>query len=321
MLKTSGRNIPQAAGRSRYVPLLMLVFVNLLWAAQYPAFKIAGGRMPPAVLGFWVLLGASLLLWPVLIRERVRPGAGSGSRWDRRAPFEFLTLAVLGVLPPSVLMAWGIARSTASNASILSLTIPVLMSALGVVLLGERITRLRIYSLAIALIGTALISCSDFSARLLSVGDLPGNAMILTACAGSAFYNVYGKRLLRRFSGLEVLLYGDVAAMAGCLGIVLAAGEAEALRPTAYGLDVWCSVAVLAALSWGLAMVAWMWVLERVEASRVSVSIYLLPLFGVLLSAAALGERLEAGQCVGAVLILAGTYLVTVHEADMLPAG
>ena len=44
----------------------------------------------------------------------------------------YVLLGVLGIIPPSVLLSWGIAHSSASNAAILSLTIPVLMTLLGV---------------------------------------------------------------------------------------------------------------------------------------------------------------------------------------------
>ena len=39
-----------------------LILVNLLWAAQYPAYKIAGDGMESAALNFWTLLFAAVLL-------------------------------------------------------------------------------------------------------------------------------------------------------------------------------------------------------------------------------------------------------------------
>ena len=55
-------------------------------------------------------------------------------------------------------------------------------------------------------------------------------------------------------------------------------------RVTGYSGATWIAVAVLGFLSWGVAMILWMWVLNRLEVGQISTSIYLLPLFGLILS-------------------------------------
>jgi len=71
---------------------------------------------------------------------------------------------------------------------------------------------------------------------------------------------------------------------------------------------------VLSALSWGLAMVLWMFLLKRLDVSQASVSIYLLPFLGVLISAATLHEKITAPMIVGGLVTLAGTILITTLE-------
>ena len=44
--------------------------MNFLWAAQYPAYKIAGNSMESATLNFWTLLLAAFLLVPLWLREK-----------------------------------------------------------------------------------------------------------------------------------------------------------------------------------------------------------------------------------------------------------
>ena len=81
-----------------------------------------------------------------------------------------------------------------------------------------------------------------------------------------------------------------------------------------YGSAVWMALAVLSVFSWGLAMVIWMFLLKRLDVSQASVSIYLLPFLGVLISAVTLGEKITLTMVVGGAVTLAGTILITSLE-------
>jgi drug/metabolite transporter (DMT)-like permease len=279
--------------------------VNLLWAAQYPAYKIASDHMGVATLNFWVLLLASAILAPLVIRQRRSVPRGT------RVWFEFGMLALLGIIPPSVLLAWGVAHSSGANAAILSMTIPVLMSIMGVMMLGERLTIIRIVSLFLALVGTLLISRSDLAGSSFRSDLLLGNAVIFLAGAGSAFYNAYAKRLLDKFTEAEILLYGYLTAIVPCAIIAVAAGEHPFYDVRAFPLSAWLAVICLGGLSWGFAMVLWMWVLNRIEVSQASVSVYMLSIFGVILSTIMLHERLGLVQLLGGLVVVVATLFAT----------
>lgn len=161
----------------RFVNLGTLVLVNLLWAAQYPAYKIASDHMSVAALNFWTLLLATVLLLTFRGWRRLKQSAPA-PKLDQRSMVDFLLLGTLGLLPPSLMLSWGIAHSTAGNAAIIQLTIPVLMVLLAVLLLGERVTWLRIASLAIALVGTVLTSRRELGDARMGSVMLTGNIVI-----------------------------------------------------------------------------------------------------------------------------------------------
>ena len=294
-----------APAKHRFLYFCCLVAVNLLWAAQYPAYKIASDHMGVATLNFWTLLLSSALLAPFAIRQHNRVPRSA------RVWFHFAILALLGIIPPSVLLAWGVAHSTGANAAILSMTIPVLMSIMGVFLLKERLTLIRIVSLLLALAGTVLISHSDLQGSSFRRDLLIGNAVIFVAGAGSAFYNAYSKKLLETFSEVEVLLYGYLISVAACAAIALTTGEHAFYDVRAFPLSAWIAVACLGGFSWGLAMVLWMWVLKRIAVSQASVSVYMLSIFGVLLSAIMLHERPGMMQIIGGIIVVIATVLAT----------
>ena len=298
--------------KAAWINLAALILVNLMWAAQYPAYKVAGDSMGAAALNFWTLVFASVLLIPLWLRQRLK--RREPKRFERKILLEYLALGLLGIIPPSVMLSWGIAHSSASNAAILSLTIPILMTALGVVMLKEKLTLVRILCLFLGLTGTVLVSTSDLSQASLSRNLLLGNLVILIAGGGSAFYNTYSKDLLARYSELEVLIYSYAVATVGCALISMVFESKPFYHITGYSRETWLAIAVLGMLSWGVAMILWMWVLKRLEVGQIATSIYLLPLFGLILSVLTVHDRITLPQILGGVLTVVGTAILTLFE-------
>ena len=294
----------------------LLIVVNGMWAAQYAAYKTASSQMGPVTVSAWTFLFATLILLPFLFKERFRHHDRMRRSWNRRDLTGFLIIGVFGLVPASAFLAWGTERSTASNASLIYLTVPILTALLASVILGERMTWIRWLSLGVSLSGVLLLSRSDLHEQSLVRGEfLAGNLLVLLACASSSFYNVYCKDLLRRFSSLEVLVYGYAMAIVLSIPLLVWAEPVAWSQIRAYTAATWLSVFVLSVFSWGLAMVLWMFVLRRLDVSQASVSIYLLPFLGVLISAVTLHERITASMLVGGAITLAGAVMITVAES------
>jgi drug/metabolite transporter (DMT)-like permease len=209
----------------------------------------------------------------------------------------------------------GLQRSLASNGAVITLTIPVLMALLAALLLGERMTGLRWLAFALAIAGVLLTSDIDWrSVRILDGRYLLGNLLIFLSCAGSAFYNVFSKKLLDRFSAAEVVVYSFLVADAVLLAILVGWEPLSWAGLAALGPLTWINLALIGLFSLGLSMVLYFWVIQRIDVTQASLSVYLLPVFGVVLSTATLGERLRFELIAGGVLVFLGTFLVTVYE-------
>jgi len=296
----------------------LLVLVNAMWAAQYPAYKTATSRAGPVAISLWTFLIAALVLIPFFLRER-QGAAKPAARFDWKG---FVLLALLGLIPGSAILAWGTALSTASNAALLYLTLPVITAVMAVTLLREKMTLVRWGSLLLALAGVLIVSGPDWHhADLHSMRFLGGNLVILLAVTGSAFYNVFSKRLLSTYTPLEVLIFGYLIAAGLSVPLVLWMEPSSVAAMRTYTPGVWASLLVLSVFSWGLAMVLWMHLLKRLDVSQASVSIYLLPLLGVLFSAVLLKERITPAMLAGGALTLAGTVLITSADTPGVEEG
>jgi drug/metabolite transporter (DMT)-like permease len=178
-----------------------------------------------------------------------------------------------------------------------------------------KMTLVRWASLFIALAGVLILSDVDWRHLQLTSGRfLLGNMLVLVACTASSFYNVFCKELLRRFTPLEVLIYGYLLAVVVSLPFLVWVEPISWAAVRSYKLSTWFAVLVLSVFSWGLAMVVWAILLKRLDVSQASVSIYLLPFFGVIISALALKEKITPTMIVGGLVTLAGTILITSLE-------
>lgn len=272
--------------------------------------------MSVSSLSMYTFLFAILTLLPFFLRERRAArcvSQGNTLRQRRLDIRPWLLLGIVGLLPPSILMSWGIEHSSGSNAAILTLSIPILMLVTAVPLLGERFTFTRFGTLLLAIVGTVLVSFDDLAGGTFNRSTLIGNLVIFAACGGSAFYNIYSRRLLNRFTGLQVLVCGYAVAAVLCAGASLTLDTRHFYDVAGLPASAWIAVAALGILPWGIAMILFMWLLKRLDIGQVSVSIYLLSFFGVLLSAAMLDEQIRPAQLMGGLIVgtaalLAGSY-------------
>ena len=76
----------------------------------------------------------------------------------------------------------------------------------------------------------------------------------------------------------------------------------------------WTAFAFLAIFMYGVSMLLFFHVLQHLEVTVASMSLYLVPVFGVLLAAGILGERLSSLALIGAAIVLVSTVLVMKYE-------
>src|SRR5580704_5989091 len=170
----------------------LLAMACLIWSAQGTAVKFLDRQMGPVAITFVPFYITTLLLVPLLIRKRRANPDGARPTWSDWGKF---TLAgVLGQVLAQLGMTWGISRSLASNGAVLNLMIPVITAVLASFMLREKLSPLRIASLAIGLVGVMLMSMEDLRhVSFLDMKYLVGNSLILVGCFGSSFYNTYCK--------------------------------------------------------------------------------------------------------------------------------
>ncbi len=298
---------------SRLRDWFLLIACNLIWASQFVLAKLVQEQMGPVFATLLPMALATLCLVPLVRREqrqRGRPSRIAGADLAR-----FALIGVLGQVVAQLGVTWGVRLAPASNAALLSLTLPIATAVLAYLLLGERMTFIRWVSFAFAIVGVLQCSGVDWSElRFASGGVAIGNVLIMLGVLGSSFYNVYGKKLLHRYSPLELLLYSYYAVLVCLIPLTLYLEPGSIQSVAAFGPKVWLGIFLLAAFQYFLSMILFLTVLTRLDAAQAGLSNYLIPFFGLVIAAVVLGERLTLRMTVGGLVVLASTLLVTVYE-------
>jgi drug/metabolite transporter (DMT)-like permease len=284
---------------------------NLMWALQFTCVKLVQDQVGSLFTVWGPMTLATLMLYP-LVRHEAK--SGPPARRRRSDVLIFILLALLGVFPAQVLTTWGTRLSLASNAALLMLSLPVSTAILAFIFLGERMTRVRWLSFGLAIIGVVL--CSDIEFRTLNFGRsyLFGNALIFAGTLGSAFINSYSKKLLERYSPLEMLFMMYLAAVIVLTPLVLVQEGGVFSRIPEFTMRTWMGLALLTFFHNFLSMVLFLKALTKLDATQAALSNYLITFFGLPIAAIWLGERLTPLAIVGGILVLGSTLLITLRD-------
>jgi drug/metabolite transporter (DMT)-like permease len=287
-----------------------LIAVNAMWAFQFVGARIATQELGAVLVTLLPLALATLLVMPFAKLD------GDIFRVEHRSILiDVILLGTLGVLPSQLFGVFGVQRTLASNASVLSLTVPVFTAISASLFLHERMTKLRWLSFVAAILGVCLISMKDIrDTSLFSLEYIGGNLWVLASCAGSAFNNSYSRRVLSRLSPAQVLVWTFIVADLE-LAVLCEIMYPESWRQLAHlEVSVWGSLIFIAIFSQGVSMLLYFAVIQAVEVMRATLSMYLLPLFGLIFSVVLLREALTVSMMAGGLLVFFSCFLVTVYE-------
>ncbi|WP_255171737.1 DMT family transporter [Natrononativus amylolyticus] len=295
-----------------YLFVLAPLLAAALWGGLYVVSKWGFNTVPPLTLAFLRITVGSIAL---LIIVRLKYPNRTTSRRD------VLGFTALGVVVAVSIVTQfvGTDLTTASQGSLITVLTPVFTVALGIVVLGERLTGRLLTGLVLAAVGTIIVLSGQYDLTDLRGGATVGIGMLLIASATWAVYTVWGKPLIERYSALETAAYSSAVAVP--VTGILVPYEILTTEFSPHLLLVTPSI-VVAILYLGLAGTAGAWYLwykgmEYGDASVVSAFFFAQPVVGAAFGAVFLGEQLGSRFLIGGVVMAVGVYLVaTTHSTE-----
>jgi len=288
----SQTSLAEVAAQQR---LAILALVAGALAIAFAPIFVRLSETGPAATAFWrVALAVPVLM---VLAHRARPGMKTNVpvRWP---------VILCGLFFAVDIGVWhySIEYTTVANAALLANLAPVFVALAAWALFGERITRLFILGMALAILGAALLTGASFSLDPQQVyGDMFG---VLTA----VFYGAYQlsvARLRRLHSAFSIMAWSSLFSAFGLLTGTVLLGE-NLLPQTAAGWSVLFGIALISQVG-GQTLITYAFAHLPVSFSSVSLLIH--PIMSAVLAWVLLGEVLTWTHLIGAVVILAGIYL------------
>ena len=276
---------------------LMFVVIAPM-AACYPAIDVGLAFAPPLrFAGARTFLGGLVLLLVLVIRRKPLWPEARLARW-------ILPLGLLATTLTFGAMFASPAYTGAGIASILGNTQPLIIIVLAALFLSEQIGWSKALALLLGLAGVTLLALPALSAP--TGHPFLGAILALGSSVSAAVASVTVKRLRPCKDLLSLTAWQLIAGSVVLLGLSMVFEPQGTIAWTGgfVGLLLFLALAGTALSTW-----LWFWLLQRAEVGRLSLYLFLVPVAGLLIAMGGFGERLNALQGGGAILILSAVAL------------
>jgi drug/metabolite transporter (DMT)-like permease len=290
-------------------PLTMLLSAAC-WGVGTVMSKSALFYFPPLLLLIVQLMASCAVLWTAVLMSK------TPVNWS----WASIRHGWIGILEPGlayVFGLFGLAQTSATSASLISATEPIMTIVLAWLLLREAIGRRTMGIIGVALVGTFIMSMYGAEGQGQS---LLGDGLLLASILCAAFYGVMSRQSISHLPPLHMTAvqhtFGLLCALC-FLPVALMAGEANQLASVP--MDAWLAAVVTGIVQYALAFLLYMQALKQMTATHASVYLMAVPLFGITGSALFLGEQLSILQMVGTAMILYALIRLKTAPVDAPP--
>ncbi|MBK9099452.1 MAG: EamA family transporter [bacterium] len=288
---------------SPYVVFSLMLMYTLVASVCYTAIK-AGLEYSPAIrfAGLRTLIGGiSLIILLLVLRKPILP---------RRDLVKWII--PIGILSTSITFGFMFTSpefTGAGIATVLGNTSPLIIIVLAALFLNEKITIVKITSLILGITGIIFIFADAFTSE--NTGAFFGAILATGTSAGIAVTAVLLKWLK---PGSDLISFTGWQLIAG--GLLLLAGSFF-FEPV--GTEIWSGffiglVIFLGVIGTAFTEISWFWLLQKYDAGKLSLYLFLTPVFGLLIAFAAFGETLQPLEVVGIIIVISALGLTLFNE-------
>lgn len=280
---------------------IALLLVTVIYAANYTIAKeVMPKYFTPDALVFMRILTGMIVFWLF-----------ASIKTEKVEKADITRLILCGIFGAAVnMLAFfkGLNLTTPINASLILLLVPILVLTISAVFLNEPITKLKSVGIILGLLGAGFLVINGRSVSLSSNG-LVGDLLVCLNSTSYAIYLILVKQLMMKYNTMTVLkwvfTFGFIAIFPFTIGAFL---EADF---TNIPINIWWAIAFILI---GVTVLTYLfnaYALQFVNASVVSIYIYLQPLFASIIALSYGKDNLDIGKVLAYLLIFSGVLMVS----------
>ncbi|WP_205729137.1 DMT family transporter [Ferrimonas sediminicola] len=270
-----------------------LVFAMMLWASSFIALKLAFVSYDPwtVIAGrMWVATLCFLVMWKRVMRFEYRSG-------------DWKVLLILVLAEPClyfILEAMALQYTSAGQAGMVTSLAPLLTAVVAFVFLRERLSRIAVMGLSIA-IGGVLLLGTDGHGSDAAPDPMLGNALEFGAMLCAAICSVCLKHLSGRYSALTLTALMSFAGLIFFTPLAMIQGNSWHWNSQGIGAIVFLGAFVTLG-----AYLLYNYAIAHMPVTRAASFVNLIPVFTLVLAYLILGERMTLVQLAACVLVMIG---------------
>lgn len=285
---------------------LLIMIACLLWGSSFVATRYAltaGGLGIFTLLAGRFLIASLILILLTLIRGRQKLNSK-----------DLLRLLAMGIIYPGLYFLFettGLTRIPAFLASIIIAGIPALTGIIAHVFLKERMGLRGWGGIFLSVIGVALVVLLA-DRKVPSTGQPPASLSGVLLTGGAAIMGAIYITLIRHLTrSYQPLTLTTAQSIIGSL-LFLPMASLELARGQFY-FNLWGLIALgfLGIVVSVVAFLSFIKALTMIEASKASLFLNIIPIISLILGWLLLGEGINPGQGIGALVVIGGVLLAT----------
>ncbi|UII57820.1 DMT family transporter [Cytobacillus spongiae] len=282
------------------------VGATILWGSAFPFIKMSYSMMDiqPNEIGEQMLFAGYRFFLAGLLILSVFFLLGRNMKLRKETILPIVKIGAFQTFLQYILFYIGLSYSTGIQGSIIAGTTSFFQIVFAHFLYpDDKINRLKTMGLIVGFTGVIFVNIprGDYE-----VGFGIGEILLLFAMMAGAFGNILSRNGSRH---MEVIYITAYQMLLGSFGLILIGGVSVGLMP--FDFD-WASALILFYLAFlsAAGFILWNNVMKYNQVGKVSLYLFLVPVFGVMLSSILLKEQLYFLVLIGLALVVAGILIV-----------
>jgi drug/metabolite transporter (DMT)-like permease len=278
--------------------LLALVALTLMWGINWPMMKLSLREITPLYFRAITMTCGALWLY-IFYRARGLRMLPVGTEWR-----SVITLGLPNMLGWHAVSILGVKELASGRASILGFTMPIWTVLIGVLFLGETLTRRVAFAAAAVAVAIALLTSTEFMA-------LSGHPLGVVWMELAAVLWALGTLMMRRAHltlPVETLTVWMMMLASVCLWGI--AWMSEPWPSWRFSALMWISLVYGAFINYGFAQVIWSGLARNLPPTTSAMSIMAVPMVGTLAATVIVGEWPHWQDFVAIVFVMAAIAAV-----------